>query len=66
MLNEINCNPKKWRKSKKKSKSFNLLITEKKNKTSINVGAMTELEGYKLEREQYEHNVRNTVTKTNS
>ena len=66
MLNEINCNPKKWRKSKKKPKSFNLLITEKINKTGINVGARTELERYELECEQYGHNVRNTVTNTNS
>ena len=31
MLNEINCKPKRWRKSKKKLKSFNFLTTEKTN-----------------------------------
>ena len=44
MLNKINCKPKKWRKSKKKRKSFNFLITEKLKISSINVGTRSELQ----------------------
>ena len=46
--------------------SLNSLITEKNNKTNIIVGAKKELKWNKLECEEHGHNVRNTVTKTNS
>ena len=61
-VNEINCKPKKGRKSKK-AEIIQILTTEKINITNINVNAMTNLERYKLECEEYGHNVRNTQTK---
>ena len=48
-----------------KLKSFNFLTTEKITITNIKLGARTNLEWYKLECEEYGHNVRNTVTGNN-
>ena len=66
MMNKINCKPKKWQKSKKKDEIIQYLTTKKIKITNKYKGARTKPEWYTLEDEKYEHNVKNTVTKTNS